>query len=172
MSTLAGLDQTLRSVEQHYRSLLYSKPNTPNGTVGITPSDHSRPINSFSTAVISGSPPSFVPASVTSIVPDPPPKPPSPENDSTPTQSDTYKRGSPAVFLATRLREDEQGGEVGLLPLRTEMGRDSGARERLLGPAGAVDGAGSTQLHEELGGQLSDVRLSLRCQYQALAGKG
>lgn len=67
-------------------------------------------------------------------------------------------------YFAKRKREDEAGGEVGLLPLKTAKthgGGDptdaEGMRQRLLG--GSKSGAiGSSQLHEELGGQLADVR--------------
>lgn len=164
MSTLADLDRNLRLVEQRYISLLHSEPNTPSGTIGISPSDHPTPMNPFSTAVTSSSPPSVVPPTVTSIVPDPPPA--RAEADSVPTQSSDHKRGSPATYLANRVREDEEGGEVGLLPLRTQENRELGERQRLLGPVGAVDGVGSAQLHEELGGQLSDVSTAARRCHQ------
>jgi hypothetical protein len=70
-------------------------------------------------------------------------------------------------YFTRRSREDTQGGEAGLLPLKVkketvgeEVLDQEGMRRRLLGDAGA--GMGAAQLHEELGGQLVDV--SIFCQ--------
>lgn len=66
-----------------------------------------------------------------------------------------------ASYFAKRKREDEKGGEVGLLPLKTKSRAEKGPmdeegmRNRLMGGASSV--IGSSQLHEELGGQLADV---------------
>lgn len=66
-------------------------------------------------------------------------------------------------YFSKRKREDDAGGESGLLPLKTAKTRGAeeptdqeGMRQRLMG--GSKRGAiGASQLHEELGGQLADV---------------
>ena len=63
-------------------------------------------------------------------------------------------------YLALRLREDEQGGEAGLLPLKIRPVQDP--RDDLLGVRQGVSGLGAAQLHEELGGQLADVSMFTR----------
>lgn len=62
-------------------------------------------------------------------------------------------------YLRTRLAEDREGDEAGLLPLKIQAQKADAPNERdsLLG--GARPGMGSAQLHEELGGQLADVSL-------------
>ena len=67
------------------------------------------------------------------------------------------KRHTHSEYLAARLKEDAQGGEVGLLPLRPISSWNQDTRAELLGPGGA-GAMGSAQLQEELGGQLADVR--------------
>ena len=62
-------------------------------------------------------------------------------------------------YLRSRLAEDREGDEAGLLPLKVPVrniqnGKDG--RDSLLG-GGNRPGMGSAQLHEELGGQLADV---------------
>jgi hypothetical protein len=64
------------------------------------------------------------------------------------------------TYLRTRLAEDREGDEAGLLPLKFQHARkEENERDSLLG--GTRPGMGSAQLHEELGGQLADVRFSL-----------
>jgi hypothetical protein len=61
------------------------------------------------------------------------------------------------TYLRTRLAEDRQGDEAGLLPLKIQARKENKENDRdsLLG--GVRPGMGSAQLHEELGGQLADV---------------
>lgn len=66
-----------------------------------------------------------------------------------------------STYFAKRSREDAAGGEAGLLPLKVAKKSNNdpmdqeGMRQRLMG--GAQGAIGSSQLHEELGGQLVDV---------------
>jgi hypothetical protein len=65
-------------------------------------------------------------------------------------------------YLATRQRQDALGSDTGLLPLKTPAtagaaDKGLGARDRLLGDVGSRGAVGSSQLHEEMGGQLADV---------------
>jgi hypothetical protein len=61
-------------------------------------------------------------------------------------------------YFAKRAREDSQGGEAGLLPLKVAKKKTAedqeGMRQRLVGGG---RGMGASQLHEEIGGQLVDV---------------
>lgn len=99
-----------------------------------------------------------------------PPVPPSPRerssrSPSVPIMSPMLSLGGSeldtAKYFAKRKREDELGGESGLLPLKTmKQGEggpmdEEGMRNRLMGGVRTV--VGSSQLHEELGGQLADV---------------
>lgn len=66
-------------------------------------------------------------------------------------------------YFSKRAREDTQGGEAGLLPLKVQKTKgpeevvdQEGMRQRLLGGGGAR-AIGASQLHEEIGGQLVDV---------------
>lgn len=90
------------------------------------------------------------------------PKPPSPVVS--PAISST--RFNTEDYFAKRKREDAAGGESGLLPLKTAKTTGAGAdpaadsegmRQRLLGGGSKSSAIGSSQLHEELGGQLADV---------------
>jgi hypothetical protein len=98
----------------------------------------------------------------------PPVLPPSPAKTREPSRSPSIPLMSPAAgeldtasYFAKRRREDEAGGEAGLLPLKTakvdEGMSAEGMRRRLLGTGGAQSAIGSAALHEELGGQLADV---------------
>lgn len=98
----------------------------------------------------------------------PPALPPSPAKVRGPSRSPSIPILSPAggeldtaSYFAKRRREDEAGGEAGLLPLKTakfdEGMSAEGMRRRLLGTGGAQSAVGSAALHEELGGQLADV---------------
>lgn len=88
------------------------------------------------------------------------PAPPAPSPSLNRTTSS--KSFSTTTYFAKREKEDRQGGESGLLPLKTQStAKDKdpldseGMRKRLMG--GASNTLGSAQLHEELGGQLVDV---------------
>jgi len=74
-------------------------------------------------------------------------------------------------YLRTRLAEDREGDEAGLLPLKIQAQKADGPNERdsLLG--GARPGMGSAQLHEELGGQLADVSLLSGSRYSMTNGQ-
>ncbi|TXT07199.1 hypothetical protein VHUM_03369 [Vanrija humicola] len=72
---------------------------------------------------------------------------------------------STTAYFAKREKEDRQGGEAGLLPLKTQSKvkdplDSEGMRKRLMG--GASNTLGSAQLHEELGGQLVDMSHRLK----------
>lgn len=62
-------------------------------------------------------------------------------------------------YLRSRLSEDREGDETGLLPLKVptrNAQKEKDGRDSLLGGVNRP-GMGSAQLHEELGGQLADV---------------
>ena len=60
-------------------------------------------------------------------------------------------------YLRRRVKEDAEGSEAGLLPLRVvQQPVSKSSRDELFDGAGA--GMGQRQRHEELGGQLADVR--------------
>jgi hypothetical protein len=136
---LSDLEKTLKSVEIRYKELS-SLPTTPSipppSAVPLPDSPTSRPI----------SPPSE-PMSVAL-----PPVEPARDLRKRVLNTETY--------LRTRLAEDREGDEAGLLPLKFQQARkEENERDSLLG--GTRPGMGSAQLHEELGGQLADVRFSL-----------
>jgi hypothetical protein len=134
---LLDLEKTLKSVEIRYKELS-SLPTTPAipppSAVPLPASPTSRPI----------SPPSE-PTSVAL-----PPVDPAKNLRKRVLNTETY--------LRTRLAEDREGDEAGLLPLKYQQARkEENERDSLLG--GTRPGMGSAQLHEELGGQLADVRV-------------
>ncbi|BEI82969.1 hypothetical protein CcaverHIS002_0308370 [Cutaneotrichosporon cavernicola] len=102
----------------------------------------------------------------------PPPLPPSPAKAREPSHSPSILLSpsggelDTASYFAKRRREDETGGEAGLLPLKTakvdEGMSAEGMRRRLLGTGGAQSAVGSAALHEELGGQLADMSHRLK----------
>ena len=134
-SILSDLDRTLKSVEIRYRDI--SATPTPSGpppsTVPLPDSPATSPV----------SPPSE-PISVTLSPPEP--------------ARNLRKRAlNTEAYLRTRLAEDREGDEAGLLPLKLQQARkEENERDTLL--AGTRPGMGSAQLLEELGGQLADVR--------------
>jgi len=135
---LTDLEKTLKSVEIRYKELS-SQPPTPSvpvpAAVPLPASPTSRPIS--------------------------PPSEPTPAVVLPPAGRDLRKRVlNTETYLRTRLAEDREGHEAGLLPLKFQQARkEENERDSLLG--GTRPGMGSAQLHEELGGQLADVRASL-----------
>lgn len=150
-STLSTLDQTLNNVEERYIGVLSSQLTTANG-IGFG-------VQTPSLVLLPLSPPPAPVSAVTShtaSIPTPDSTPPFQTGD---IPSNTVRhRSIPKDYLTARLREDVQRGEVGLLPLRTKTASEANARESLLGPPESAGGLGAAQLHEELGGQLADVR--------------
>jgi len=141
---LSDLEKTLKSVEIRYKELS-SLPTTPSipppSAVPLPASPTSRPIS-----------PPLEPTTVSL-----PPVEPARNLRKRVLNTETY--------LRTRLAEDREGDEAGLLPLKFQQARkEENERDSLLG--GTRPGMGSAQLHEELGGQLADVRLSLAFWHQ------
>ncbi|KAL7421996.1 hypothetical protein Q5752_003768 [Cryptotrichosporon argae] len=91
-------------------------------------------------------------------------RPTAPPTDAAPARA-LRKRPAPSTrtseYLAQLARDDADGGEAGLLPLRVRQAKpvESG-RDQLLG--GVTGGLGAAQLHEELGGQLVGMSQRLR----------
>ncbi|KAL1411611.1 hypothetical protein Q8F55_002575 [Vanrija albida] len=90
------------------------------------------------------------------------PKAPAPPSLNRTVSSKSF---STETYFARREKEDKQGGEAGLLPLKTQATAkgpldSEGMRKRLMG--GATGTLGSAQLHEELGGQLVDMSHRLK----------
>jgi hypothetical protein len=130
-SKLRKIEETLSTIENRYRRLLEfrSAPSAP-----TRPTSTSTPHNQH-------------------IREDPAAPLPEPEHA---TSTAIARRTIPRTYFRTRDNEDRQGGEIGLLPLKT-LKPSKGDRDALLG--GVSGGLGAAQLHEELGGQLVDVSI-------------
>lgn len=90
--------------------------------------------------------------------------PPEQHNANTP-EATLRHRNIPNLneYLSRREKEDRQGADAGLLPVRMKPPapkQGPSSRDQLLGSAGGT-GMGASQLHEELGGQLADVSIFL-----------
>lgn len=73
-------------------------------------------------------------------------------------------------YLSRREKEDRQGADAGLLPVRIKPPapkQGPSSRDQLLGSAGGT-GMGASQLHEELGGRLADVSKAVRAPERLL----
>ena len=99
--------------------------------------------------------------------PSAPPDPQPPDQVANTTLRHRPHAQSTEEYLRRRIQEDQQGGEAGLLPLKSRVAPQKpkpNDRDELLRGSGAGIGMGSAQLHEELGGQLADVRVqSISC---------
>ena len=80
----------------------------------------------------------------------------------TPTASKAFDM---ADYFARREQESKQGGDAGLLPLKSKVAKDpmdeEGMRQRLLAGANSK-GMGARELQEELSGQLAGVSVNGR----------
>lgn len=168
-STLSDLGRTLNTVEQSYRIRLSSPAPTPAHNPALIALPMSPvPSNPISTRESkSHAPTPVIPQTNSSFKTAATALPGSGSGAGTSaavtgvrkrrTQTDDY--------LARRARETTTGEETSLLPLKdaaSHSGKTSKdgkkARDDLLGDMSEKAGLGSAQLHEELGGQLADVR--------------
>jgi len=153
-STLSDLDATLASVEKHYKRILTRQSSLPPLlTIPSTnPLENGRTREQsvdLNDDELSSSAPLNVEQPIPQI-----------KLDRAVSQSTIRHRSIPSKYLQTRQTEDRQGGETGLLPLKLgPVSKSISDRDRLL--SGAGTGMGATQIHEELGGQLVDVSLSV-----------
>ncbi|GFZ46828.1 hypothetical protein JCM24511_04048 [Saitozyma sp. JCM 24511] len=168
-STLSALKNTLATVEGRYAEILQREQHVSASTTGrptIGPVAHVA-APALAAGVPSSSQPPSVP--IVSAPPDPP----------APVRQRRRKAPTAEEYLATRQRQDALGSDTGLLPLKTPAtagtaDKGLGARDRLLGDVGSRGAVGSSQLHEELGGQLADMshRLKLNAIHFASSLEG
>lgn len=143
-STLSELNGTLKGVEMRFRHAA----SIPSPLATVAPA---------AAVPLPGSPssdsPSLTAAPLSEAIP--------PKAAVAPPASTVLRQRHVNVqdYLRSRLAEDREGEEAGLLPLNVPTRKEHKERDgkdSLLG--GSRPGMGSAQLHEELGGQLADVR--------------
>ncbi|RSH88968.1 hypothetical protein EHS25_002630 [Saitozyma podzolica] len=167
-STLSTLKHTLATVEGRYAEILQrAQPVSSSTAVRPTVGPVTYAASASAPGIPSSSQPSNVP--IVSAPPDPP----------APVRQRRRKAPTAEEYLATRQRQDALGSDTGLLPLKTPATAGTGdngpgARDRLLGDVGSRGAVGSSQLHEELGGQLADMshRLKLNAIHFASSLEG
>lgn len=155
--TLAQLTDTLRTLESAYNSY------NPSTELAIPSAPLSRVQSRISSTTKHDA------LDVKAVQSHPPPTNPAILESALPTLRQRRARTGPglAAYLAKREKEDAQGGEAGLLPVSTPLGGQGTSkegvdaekqREQLLAGKTSMAALSGAQLHEELGGQLAQVR--------------